>query len=188
MSRFADKYKNEIVPALREKFGISNPNAMPRLDKIVVSMGVGKAIAEKKRIDAALGDLATITGQRPKVCKARKSVSQFRLREGMPIGVMVTLRGKRMYEFLDRLISITLPRIRDFRGVNPRGFDGRGNYNLGISEQTVFAEVNLDKVEFVQGMNVTMVVRSSTDEMSREMMRLFGMPFRGQNDAERQAG
>lgn len=185
MARMKDTYKNEVVPHLKEKFGLKNLHQVPRLEKIVVSMGVGEAIAEKKRLDAALSDLATITGQKPKVCKAKKSVSQFRLREGMSIGCMVTLRRDRMWEFLDRLISITLPRVRDFRGVSEKAFDGRGNYNMGLPDQSVFPEVNLDRIDFMQGMNITMVISNSTDEMSRELLTKLGMPFRNRH---KQAG
>ena len=152
--------------------------SIPKLEKIVVSMGVGLATQDKKRIEHASRDLATITGQKPLVCKARKSVSNFKVREGVPTGLKVTLRGARMYEFLDRLINVGVPRIRDFRGLNPQSFDGRGNYSMGLSEQTVFPEVNLDQVEFSQGMNVTIVTTARNDTEGRALLQEFGMPFR----------
>jgi large subunit ribosomal protein L5 len=173
-----EKYRKELVPALKERLGYGNPMAVPRLEKIVVSMGVGKAIENKNRLDAAAKDLASITGQKPTMCKARKSVSNFKLRKGQPIGVKVTLRGARMYEFLDRLVSVVIPRIRDFRGLSPKSFDQAGNYNLGISEQVVFPEINLDKMEFVQGMNITIGVKARRKGDSFELLRSFGVPFR----------
>jgi len=182
-SRLKERYQQEVLPQLAAEFGVGNRHALPRLEKIVVSMGLGKAIENRKRVDQAVAELATITGQRPAVTRARRSVSQFRLRTGMAIGAMVTLRGDRMYEFLDRLISIVIPRIRDFRGLNPSGFDGRGNYNMGLEEQSVFPEIDLDKVEFVQGMNIAIVVACSTDQMSRELLRQLGMPFRAAGGA-----
>jgi large subunit ribosomal protein L5 len=178
MARLKDKYADEVVPALMERFGIENHMAVPRLDKITVNMGVGKATENKKFLEDASRDLSVITGQKPKINAARRSVSGFRLREGNPIGCMVTLRGKRMFEFLDRLISIVIPRIRDFRGLSPRSFDGRGNYSMGLSEQIVFPEIDLDSVEHTQGMNVTMTIKNATDEMSFELLKGLGMPFR----------
>jgi len=178
MPRLQDKYRDQVVPGLMERFGISNRMAVPRLEKITVNMGVGQATENRKFLDDAARDLAVITGQKPKTCVARRSVSGFRLREGNPIGCMVTLRGSRMYEFLDRLISIVIPRIRDFRGLSPRSFDGRGNYNMGLSEQIVFPEIDLDSVEHTQGMNVTITIRNGTDESSFELLRGLGMPFR----------
>ncbi|TET35584.1 MAG: 50S ribosomal protein L5 [Planctomycetota bacterium] len=178
MSRLLEKYKAEIVSKMMETFGYGNRHAVPRLDKIVVNMGVGRATENSKRIGAAMKDLATITGQKPVVTKARHAVSGFRIREGVPIGVKVTLRQKRMYEFLDRLISITIPRIRDFRGLPTNSFDGHGNYSLGLSDQFVFPEINVDKVEFPQGMDITLVIENSTDDRSLELLRFFGMPFR----------
>ena len=166
------------MPSLMERFGIENPMAVPRIDKISVNMGVGRAVENRKFLDDAAQDLSRITGQKPKTTRARRSVSGFKLREGNPIGCMVTLRGRKMYEFLDRLISIVIPRIRDFRGLSPRAFDGRGNYSMGLSEQIVFPEIDLDKVEHTQGMNVTITVRNGTDEMSHELLRGLGMPFR----------
>lgn len=161
-----------------EKFGYANVNAVPRFDKITVSMGVGKAIENNKRIDQAVRHLATIAGQKPVVTRAKRSVAGFKLREGMSVGTKVTLRGARMFEFLDRLISIAIPRIRDFRGFSSRAFDGRGNYSLGLTEQVVFPEISVDDVEFVQGMNVTMTFDRSTDEESRALLEMFGFPFR----------
>jgi large subunit ribosomal protein L5 len=178
MSRLLEKYKAEIVPKMMETFSCGNRHAIPRLGKIVVNMGVGRATENAKRIGAAMKDLATITGQKPVVTKARHAVSGFRIREGVAIGVKVTLRQKMMYEFLDRLISITIPRIRDFRGLPTNSFDGHGNYSLGLSDQFVFPEINVDKVEFPQGMDITLVIENSTDDRSLELLRLFGMPFR----------
>jgi large subunit ribosomal protein L5 len=178
MARLQEKYKNVVSPALQSELGISNVMAVPRLVKIVISMGMGKASTNKQMMEAAAGELALIAGQKPVVCLARKSVSNFKLREGMPIGLKVTLRGDRMYEFLDRLISVALPRVRDFRGLNPKGFDSRGNYNMGISEQTVFPEVPADKVQFQQGMNITMVTTAKSDAQSFALLAKMGMPFR----------
>jgi len=178
MARLKEKYLDEVVPALMERFGIENRMAVPRLEKVTVNMGVGKATENKKFLEDASRDLSVITGQKPKINVARRSVSGFRLREGNPIGCMVTLRGKRMFEFLDRLISIVIPRIRDFRGLSPRSFDGRGNYSMGLSEQIVFPEIDLDSVEHTQGMNVTITIKNGTDEMSFELLKGLGMPFR----------
>lgn len=178
MARLAERYKKEMVAKLSEKFGRKNPLSLPRLKKIVVNMGVGKALQDKNRMEQAAENLGQITGQRPQITKARESISAFRLREGQQIGCRVTLRGERMYEFLDRLISITLPRIRDFRGVNPKSFDGNGNYSLGLAEQMVFPEIDPDKVTFTQGMDVTFVTSTRNDDEARELLRLFGMPFR----------
>jgi large subunit ribosomal protein L5 len=178
MARLLDRYQKEIVPRLTEKFGRKNKLSLPRLQKIVVNMGVGKALQDKNRIGQAAEQLGQITGQRPQITKAKVSVSGFRLREGNEIGCRVTLRGRRMYEFLDRLISIALPRIRDFRGVNPKSFDGHGNYSLGLAEQMVFPEIDPDKVTFTQGMDVTFVTSTSSDDEARELLRSFGMPFR----------
>ena len=178
MARLLERYKDQIRPELMKKFGLDNDLAAPRLDKIVVSMGVKLSTEDKERMAAAAEDLATVTGQRPAVTKARKSVSGFKLRQGMPIGQRVTLRGKRMYEFLDRLISIAMPRIRDFRGLPPEGFDGYGNYNMGLAEQTVFPEISADKLQYTQGMNIAMRIVNSDDERSFELLKAFGMPFR----------
>ncbi|MGL4944370.1 MAG: 50S ribosomal protein L5 [Thermoguttaceae bacterium] len=177
--RLQEKYEATIIPAMREKFGRKNVMSLPKLEKVVVNMGVGSAIVEKKYLEEALDVLTQVSGQKPVITKAKKSIANFRLRIGMNIGCMVTLRGRRMYEFIDRLISIVLPRVRDFRGLNPNSFDGRGNYNLGISEFLVFPEINPDKFTKSQGMNITFVTRGeATDDESREMLRLFGMPFR----------
>jgi len=176
MARLLERYRNEVRPKLMERFGLKNPLAAPQLDRIVVSMGVGEATTEKGRLEAAVTDLATVTGQHPVITRAKKSISGFKLRKDMPVGCCVTLRGRRMYEFLDRLINVAIPRIRDFRGLK-RTFDGHGNYSLGLDEQIVFPEVPVDKVEHIQGMNITVVVRNSGDEASYELLRLLGMPF-----------
>ncbi len=178
MARLLEKYRSQVVPELKRTLGTDNVLALPRLDKIVVSMGVGKALENKNYLDAAARDLTTITGQKPLVTRARKSVAGFKLRKGQEIGLKVTLRGRRMYEFLDRLVSIVIPRIRDFRGLSPRAFDAAGNYNMGISEQVVFPEINIDKVEFVQGMNITIGVRARDREESFELLKRLGLPFR----------
>jgi large subunit ribosomal protein L5 len=173
-----DRYQKEITPCLADKLGRKNVLSLPRLKKIVVNMGVGKALQDKNRMEQSAEQLSQITGQRAQITKARMAVSGFRLREGNEIGCKVTLRGRRMYEFLDRLISIALPRIRDFRGVNPKSFDGHGNYSLGLSEQMVFPEIDPDKVTFTQGMDVTFVTSTTSDDEARELLREFGMPFR----------
>jgi large subunit ribosomal protein L5 len=178
MARLMDRYQKEIIKQLSNKLGRTNPLSLPRLQKIVVNMGVGKALQEKTRMEQAAEQLTQITGQRAQVTKAKVAVSGFRLREGNEIGCRVTLRGRRMYEFLDRLISIALPRIRDFRGVNPKSFDGHGNYSMGLSEQMVFPEVDPDKVTFTQGMDITFVTSTNNDDEARELLRSFGMPFR----------
>src|SRR5262245_44161671 len=178
MARLLDRYKNEIVGRLRERLGRQNVLSLPRLKKIVVNMGVGKALQDKNRMEQAAEQLTQITGQRALITKAKLAVSGFRLREGNEIGCKVTLRGRRMYEFLDRLISVALPRIRDFRGVNPKSFDGHGNYSLGLTEQAVFPEIDPDKVTFTQGMDVTFVTSTDSDDEARELLRAFGMPFR----------
>jgi large subunit ribosomal protein L5 len=178
MARLLERYRTQIVGELRQALGQQNVHALPRLDKIVVSMGVGKALENKNALDSASKDLATITGQKPMVCRARKSVAGFKLRRGQEIGLKVTLRGARMYEFLDRLITIVMPRIRDFRGVSPKAFDQAGNYNLGITEQVVFPEINIDKLEFVQGMNITICVKSRKASDSLELLKRLGIPFR----------
>lgn len=170
-------YREKAVPALRQEFGYQNPMMVPRLQKIVVNMGVGKAVENKNRMEAANKDLTAITGQKPMIRKARVAVSGFRLREGYPVGVAVTLRGARMWEFLDRLISLAIPRIRDFRGL-PNKLDGRGNYSMGLSEQSVFPEIQLDKVEFVQGMDITFVTSAATDKEGLALMTQLGLPFR----------
>lgn len=176
--RLLERYQGEILPALAERLGRTNRFSLPRLEKIIVNMGVGAATAEKKYLEEAVEALRQISGQKPVVCLARKSVAGFRLREGMPIGCKVTLRRARMYEFLDRLISLALPRVRDFRGLNPRAFDGKGNYSLGLSEQLVFPELNPDKFTRPQGMNITLVTTADSDDEARELLRSFGMPLR----------
>ena len=178
MARLMDRYQKEIAQRLAERLGRQNRLSLPRLQKIVVNMGVGKALQDKNRMEQSAEQLALITGQKAQVTKAKQAVSGFRLREGNEIGCRVTLRGRRMYEFLDRLISIALPRIRDFRGVNPKSFDGHGNYSLGLAEQGVFPEIDPDKVTFVQGMDVTFVTSTNNDDEARELLRAFGMPFR----------
>lgn len=178
MARLQDQYKAEIVPKLKEKFGYRNVMQVPRLSKVVVNMGLGDAIENVKVIETAADEIAIITGQKPVVTKARKSIANFKLREGVPIGVMVTLRRDQMYHFLDKLIAIALPRVRDFKGVSPRGFDGRGNYTLGIKEQIMFPEVNYDKIDKIRGMNITIVTTARTDEEGLELLRLMGIPFR----------
>ena len=177
MSRLKEQYDNEIVPALKKKFDYKNPMEVPKLVKIVVNMGVGEAKENVKLLDAAVADLETITGQHVIRTKAKKSIANFKLREGMPIGCKVTLRGERMYEFADRLINLALPRVRDFHGVNPNAFDGRGNYALAIKEQLIFPEIEYDKVDKVRGMDSIFVTSAKTDEEARELLRLFNMPF-----------
>ncbi|MDD6438886.1 MAG: 50S ribosomal protein L5 [Lachnospiraceae bacterium] len=177
MSRLKEQYINEIVPELTKKFGYKNVMQVPKLDKIVVNMGVGEAKENAKVLESAMNDMAIITGQKPVQTKAKNSVANFKIREGMPIGCKVTLRGDRMYEFLDRLVNLALPRVRDFRGVNPNAFDGRGNYALGIKEQLIFPEIEYDKVDKVRGMDIIFVTTAKTDEEGRELLRLFNMPF-----------
>lgn len=176
--RLLVRYENEILPALREKLGRKNRHSLPKLEKIVVNMGVGSAITEKKHMEDAVAALAQITGQKPQIRLSRKAIANFRLREGMEIGCKVTIRGARMYEFLDRLISLALPRVRDFRGLNPNAFDGHGNYSLGLSEQLVFPELNPDKFTRPQGMNVTIVMSTNSNDESRELLKALGLPFK----------
>ena len=178
MSRLKEQYTNEIMEAMMKKFGYKNIMQVPKLEKIVINMGVGEAKENKKLLDAAVADMETISGQKAIVTKARKSVANFKLREGMPIGCKVTLRGERLYEFADRLINLALPRVRDFRGVSQNSFDGRGNYALGIKEQLIFPEIEYDKVDKVRGMDVIFVTTANTDEEARELLTLFGMPFK----------
>ena len=178
MARLKDIYKSKVVGELVKEFGYKNRMAVPRLEKIVVSMGVGKAVQDKKFLEMAKADLTLIAGQMPQACKAKKSVSNFKVRAGQETGLKVTLRGDRMYEFMDRLISLAIPRVRDFRGLSPRGFDGGGNFSMGLSEQTVFPEINTAKVEFQQGMNITFVTTAKSDDETRRMLTLFGMPFK----------
>lgn len=176
--RLKQTYSEQVVPALMKKFEFQNIMQVPRLEKVVVNMGLGEAVQNAKLIETAVADLATITGQKPVVTRAKKSIATFKLRQGMPIGVMVTLRRDRMWEFVDRLINLALPRVRDFKGVSPRGFDGRGNYTLGVKEQIIFPEIDYDKVEKAKGMNIVLVTNSGKDEYGRELLRSLGMPFR----------
>lgn len=177
MARLKDFYKSDVAPKLMEKFSYKSVMEIPKLDKIVVNVGAGEARENSKVIDAILRDLGIITGQKPHVCRAKKSVANFKLREGMPIGAKVTLRGERMYEFLDRLFNVALPRVRDFRGINANGFDGRGNYNMGIKEQLIFPEIEYDKIDKVRGMDICFVTTAKTDEEARELLTLMGAPF-----------
>ena len=184
MARLKTRYMQELVPLLSQKFGRANKLSLPRLTKIVLNMGVGTALQDKNRMQQAAEQLTLIAGQKVQITKAKKAVSAFRLREGNEIGCRVTLRGKRMYEFLDRLLNVSLPRIRDFRGLNPKSFDGNGNYSIGITEQAIFPEIEPDKINFSQGMDITFVTSTKSDEESRELLRLFGMPFRDAQAAQ----
>ena len=177
MSRLKEQYQNEIIDAMNKKFGYKNIMEVPKLDKVVINMGVGEAKDNHKVLESAVADLEKITGQKAVICKAKKSVATFKIREGMPIGCKVTLRGEKMYEFVDRLINLALPRVRDFRGVNPNAFDGRGNYALGIKEQLIFPEIEYDKVDKVRGMDIIFVTTAKTDEEARELLKQFNMPF-----------
>ena len=178
MARLKDLYKSKIISELTEEFGYKNPMAVPRIEKVIISMGVGRATQDKKFLELAKKDLMMITGQMPVVCKAKKSVSNFKVRAGNETALKVTVRGIRMYEFMDRLISLAIPRVRDFRGLAPDSFDGRGNYSMGLAEQSVFPEIDTSKMEFQQGMNITFVTTANTDEEARKMLAFFGMPFR----------
>jgi large subunit ribosomal protein L5 len=177
VNRLKEKFVKEVTPALMSKFNYKSVMQVPQLDKIVINMGVGDAVANAKALDNAVEELATITGQKPVVTRAKKSIAGFRLREGMPIGAKVTLRGERMYEFLDKLVAVSLPRVRDFRGVSKKSFDGRGNYTLGVKEQLIFPEIDYDKVSKVRGMDIVIVTTANTDEEARELLTQFGMPF-----------
>ncbi|MCA9860170.1 MAG: 50S ribosomal protein L5 [Thermomicrobiales bacterium] len=177
MARLKEKYNAELVPALMKHFEYDNVMQVPKLEKIVVNIGLGEAVQNAKAVDAAVGDLGQITGQKPVVTRAKKSIAAFKLREGMPIGAMVTLRGEMMYEFLDRLIAVSLPRIRDFRGISPNSFDGRGNYTLGVREQLIFPEIDYDKIDRTRGLEVTIVTSAKNDDEGRQLLALFGMPF-----------
>jgi len=178
MARLKERYQKEVAPAITREFGIKNPMAIPRLAKIVVNMGMGEAIANAKVLDTAVEELKAIVGQKPVITKAKKSIASFKLRQGMPIGVMVTLRGEHMYEFFDRLVSVALPRVRDFRGVSPKAFDGRGNYTIGIREQLIFPEVDFNKVDKTRGMNISIVTTARDDDQARALLKALGMPFR----------
>jgi large subunit ribosomal protein L5 len=178
MARLRERYREEVAPALRDKFEYENVMQIPKLEKIVVNMGVGEAAQNQRAMDGVMEDLSKITGQKPQLRRARKSVAGFKIREGMPVGARVTLRGERMWEFLDRLISIALPRVRDFRGISPRSFDGRGNFALGLREQLIFPEISYDSIDATRGLDVAVVTTAETDEEARELLRLLGMPFR----------
>lgn len=178
MARFQQRYREEIVPALVKQFGYKSIMQAPRIEKITLNMGVGEAVADKKVLDNALGDMTRIAGQKPVVTKARKAIAGFKIREGYPIGCMVTLRGERMYEFLDRLVTIAFPRVRDFRGVSGRAFDGRGNYNIGVKEQIIFPEIEYDKVDAVRGLNISITTTAKTDEEAKALLAAFNFPFR----------
>jgi large subunit ribosomal protein L5 len=187
VARLRREYDERIVPAMIEKFGYKNRMEVPRLDKIVVNMGVGEATQDKKKVETAAAEMQLIAGQKPVITKAKKSIAQFKLREGMPIGVKVTLRRERMYEFLDRLITIALPRVRDFRGLNPKSFDGRGNYAMGLKEQIIFPEINYDRIEKVRGMDIIVTTTANTDDEARELLRLFNFPFPRTEQDQKQA-
>ncbi len=176
--RLRKKYKDEIIPQLMKDFSLQNIMQVPKLERVIINMGLGEAVQNAKLIDSAVEELTAITGRKPIVTRAKKSIASFKLREGMPIGVMVTLRGEQMYDFVDRLVSIALPRTRDFKGISPKAFDGRGNYTLGIREQIVFPEINYDKIDRIKGMNVTFVTTAETDEQGRALLKSLGMPFR----------
>ncbi len=178
MARLQEHYREKIVPKLREQLSLDNPMQVPRITKITVNMGVGEAVADRKVMDAAVADLTKITGQKPLICKSRKSIASFKLREGLAIGCKVTLRGARMYEFLDRLINIAIPRIRDFRGVSPRSFDGQGNYSLGVKEQIIFPEIQYDQIDQVRGMDITITTTARDDRHGRALLEAFSFPFR----------
>ena len=178
MSRLKDKYQKEVAPALKKEFGYANTMAIPKLRKVVVNMGLGEATSNAKIVDTAADELSKITGQKATVRRAKKSIAAFKVREGMPVGAMVTLRGERMYEFLDRLTSIALPRVRDFKGISPKGFDGRGNYTLGLRDQIIFPEIDYMKVDKARGMNVSVITSAKTDEEARKLLQLIGLPFR----------
>jgi large subunit ribosomal protein L5 len=183
MSRLKEKYEKEVVPVLKKEFGYDNMMAIPKIQKVVVNMGLGEATSNAKIVDTGADELARITGQKPVVTRAKKSIAQFKVRQGMPIGTMVTLRGPRMWDFLDRLMAVALPRVRDFRGVSPKGFDGRGNYTLGLKDQLLFPEIDYMKVDKARGMNISVVTTATTDEESRKLLQLLGMPFRASKDA-----
>lgn len=178
MARLKEKYRNEIAGALAKEFDIKNPMAVPKITKVIVNMGLGEASSNAKILDTAVEELRAVTGQKPVITKAKKSIAAFKLRQGMNIGAMVTLRGDRMYEFLDRLISVALPRVRDFRGISGKAFDGRGNYTLGVREQLIFPEIDFNKVDKTRGMNISIVTTAQTDEQARSLLKAFGMPFR----------
>jgi len=177
MARLKEKYQNEVAPAMMKKFGYKNVMEIPKVEKVIVNMGVGEAVGNPKALDSAVNDLMMIVGQRPVITRAKKSIAAFKIRQGMAIGTKVTLRGERMFQFLDKLFNVALPRVRDFRGVSPKSFDGRGNYTLGIKEQLIFPEIDYDKVDKIRGMDIIVVTTAKTDEEARELLRLMGMPF-----------
>lgn len=177
MSRMKEKYNDEVAKGLMEKFGYKNVMEIPKIEKVVINMGVGEAVSNPKILDVAVNDMMTIAGQKPVVTRAKKSIAAFKIREGMPIGAKVTLRGERMYQFLDKLLNIALPRVRDFRGVSPKSFDGRGNYTMGIKEQLIFPEIEYDKIDKIRGMDIIIVTTAKTDEEAHELLKLMGMPF-----------
>ena len=179
MARLKDKYIAEIAPAMQEKFGYSNVMALPKLDKIIINIGLGEAVDNPKALDGAVEDITLIAGQKPVITRAKKSIAGFKIREGMPIGVKVTLRGDRMYEFVDRLFNVALPRVRDFRGVSGKSFDGRGNYSLGLTEQLIFPEIDYDKIDKIRGMQIVFTTTAKTDEEGKELLKMLGMPFAG---------
>ncbi len=187
VARLRKEYDEKIVPAMVEKFGYKNRMEVPRLTKVVLNMGVGEATQDKKKVETAAQEMELIAGQKPVITKAKTSIAQFKLREGMPIGVKVTLRGDRMFEFVDRLVTIALPRVRDFRGLNPKSFDGRGNYAMGLKEQLVFPEINYDRIEKVRGMDIIVTTTAKTDDEARELLRLFNFPFPQVEDAQKEA-
>ena len=187
MPRMKRDYNDRIAQAMMEKFGYSNRMAIPRLEKIVLNMGVGEAVQDKKKVEIAAGEMELIAGQKPVITKARKSIAQFKLREGMPIGVKVTLRRERMFEVLDRLVTIAMPRIRDFRGLNPKSFDGRGNYAMGLKEQLIFPEISYDRIDKVRGLDVIVATSANTDDEARELLRLFGFPFPREEEEQQAA-
>ena len=177
MARLKEFYSQEVAPAMMKKFGYKNVMEIPKVEKVIINMGVGEAVANPKVLDAAVGDLTLISGQKPVITRAKKSIAAFKLRQGMPIGTKVTLRGERMYHFLDKLINVSLPRVRDFRGISPKAFDGRGNYALGMKEQLIFPEISYDKIDKTRGMDIVIVTTAKTDEEARELLKLLGMPF-----------
>jgi large subunit ribosomal protein L5 len=188
MTKLREQYKKDVMPALAKKFNYTSPMAIPKVEKIVVNMGLGEAIQNAKLLDTASEEMAAITGQKPVITKAKKAIAAFKLRKGMPIGCMVTLRGERMYEFLDRLINIALPRVRDFRGVSTRSFDGRGNYTIGLKDQFIFPEIDIGKTDKIRGLNITIVTTAKSDDESRELLAHFGMPFMKRAQSERAGG
>ncbi len=179
MARLKDKYVAEIAPAMQEKFGYTNVMAIPKLDKVIINIGLGEAVDNPKALDGAVDDITRIAGQKPVITRAKKSIAGFKIREGMPIGVKVTLRGDRMYEFVDRLVNVALPRVRDFRGISGKSFDGRGNYSLGLTEQLIFPEIDYDKIDKIRGMQIVFTTTAKTDEEGKELLKMLGMPFAG---------